>query len=51
MESKPVKTFNVHDFVRQKLVELYDSENLFDKFECNFSHDGKYAFNFEKIVF
>eukprot|EP00158_Paraphelidium_tribonemae_P002714 Partr_v1_DN25611_c0_g1_i1_m4772 putative Protein phosphatase 2A regulatory B subunit len=41
MESKPVKTFNIHDFVRPKLVELYDHEYLFDKFECNFSNDGK----------
>lgn len=41
MESKPVKTFNVHDYVRPKLVDLYDNECLFDKFECFWSGDGK----------
>lgn len=41
MESKPVKTINVHDYVKPKLVDLYDNECLFDKFECNFSGDGK----------
>ena len=43
MESKPVKTFPIHDYVRPKLVELYDNENLFDKFECNWSGDGKHV--------
>ena len=41
MESKPIKTIPIHDYVRQKLVDLYDSECLFDKFECNVSGDGK----------
>jgi serine/threonine-protein phosphatase 2A regulatory subunit B len=41
MESKPVKTFNVHDYVRPKLVDLYENECLFDKFECFWSGDGK----------
>jgi serine/threonine-protein phosphatase 2A regulatory subunit B len=41
MESKPVKTINVHDYVRPKLVDLYDNECLFDKFECNYSGDGR----------
>lgn len=43
MESKPVKTINVHDYIRSKLVDLYDSEYLFDKFECQFSGDGRYT--------
>ncbi|KAI3661656.1 hypothetical protein MP638_002908 [Amoeboaphelidium occidentale] len=43
MESKPVKTFNVHDYVRPKLVDLYDNECLFDKFECFWSGDGKHV--------
>jgi serine/threonine-protein phosphatase 2A regulatory subunit B len=41
MESKPVRTFNVHDYVRPKLVDLYDNECLFDKFECQWSGDGR----------
>jgi serine/threonine-protein phosphatase 2A regulatory subunit B len=43
MESKPIKTINVHDYVKPKLVDLYDNEYLFDKYECTFSGDGKYV--------
>lgn len=42
MDTKPVKVINIHDYVRPKLVDLYDQECLFDKFECNISGDGKY---------
>ncbi|KAI3654470.1 hypothetical protein MP228_001189 [Amoeboaphelidium protococcarum] len=42
MENKPVKKINVHDYVNSKLAELYEQEILFDKFECNWSGDGKY---------
>lgn len=41
MESKPIKTINVHEYVRPKLVDLYDNEFLFDRFESNFSGDGR----------
>jgi serine/threonine-protein phosphatase 2A regulatory subunit B len=44
MESKPIKTINIHDYVQPKLVDLYDNECLFDRFECLFSGDGKYFF-------
>jgi serine/threonine-protein phosphatase 2A regulatory subunit B len=46
MESKPIKTINIHDYVQPKLVDLYDNECLFDRFECLFSGDGKYFFSF-----
>lgn len=41
MESQPVKVFDILGHVKPKLVELYEKECLFDKFECNFSGDGK----------
>lgn len=41
MESKPVKTINIHDHLRQKLCDLYENDCIFDKFECTFSGDGK----------
>jgi serine/threonine-protein phosphatase 2A regulatory subunit B len=40
MESKPVKTFNIHDHLRSKLCDLYENDCIFDKFECTMSHDG-----------
>lgn len=43
MESKPVFAMNIHDHIQSKLCDLYDNECLFDKFECMFSGDGKYA--------
>jgi len=52
MESEPVKVFDVHDYVKSKLYELYENDGLFDKFECSFSPDnsslltGSYSNNF-----
>ncbi|KAJ2999993.1 protein phosphatase 2A regulatory subunit cdc55 [Globomyces sp. JEL0801] len=43
MESKPVKTINVHDHLKAKLCDLYENDCIFDKFECNFSGDGSQA--------
>jgi serine/threonine-protein phosphatase 2A regulatory subunit B len=40
MESKPVKTINIHDHLRGKLCDLYENDCIFDKFECTFSGDG-----------
>lgn len=42
MESKPVKTINIHDHLRNKLCDLYENDCIFDKFECTFSGDGRY---------
>ncbi|ODN91481.1 protein phosphatase PP2A regulatory subunit B [Cryptococcus wingfieldii CBS 7118] len=43
MDSKPVKTINIHDHLRQKLCDLYENDCIFDKFECTFSGDGTQA--------
>ncbi|KAK9765726.1 protein phosphatase 2A regulatory subunit cdc55 [Basidiobolus ranarum] len=40
MDSKPVETINVHDYLRSKLCDLYENDCIFDKFECNISGDG-----------
>uniref|UniRef100_A0A8C1BRR3 Serine/threonine-protein phosphatase 2A 55 kDa regulatory subunit B n=1 Tax=Cyprinus carpio carpio TaxID=630221 RepID=A0A8C1BRR3_CYPCA len=34
MENKPVETYQVHDYLRTKLCSLYESDCIFDKFEC-----------------
>ena len=33
MEARPVKVIPVHEYLRPKLVELYESDCIFDKFE------------------
>eukprot|EP01101_Sappina_pedata_P000382 TRINITY_DN1040_c0_g1_i2.p1 TRINITY_DN1040_c0_g1~~TRINITY_DN1040_c0_g1_i2.p1 ORF type:complete len:455 (+),score=189.31 TRINITY_DN1040_c0_g1_i2:45-1409(+) len=43
MESKPVKTIRIHDYLRSKLCDLYENDCIFDKFECNFSPTGEFA--------
>lgn len=51
-ESEPIKVFNVHEHLRPKLYELYENDNIFDKFElCKSSNDlhfmtGSYSNNF-----
>lgn len=40
MESRPLKTINIHDHLRGKLCDLYENDCIFDKFECTFSGDG-----------
>ncbi|KAK2705458.1 serine/threonine-protein phosphatase 2A 55 kDa regulatory subunit B delta isoform-like [Artemia franciscana] len=34
MESKPVETYFVHEYLRSKLCALYENDCIFDKFEC-----------------
>jgi serine/threonine-protein phosphatase 2A regulatory subunit B len=41
MESQPVKTINVHDYLKSKLCDLYENDCIFDKFECTFGGGGK----------
>eukprot|EP00040_Diaphanoeca_grandis_P009977 m.51103 g.51103 ORF g.51103 m.51103 type:complete len:443 (-) comp21397_c0_seq1:37-1365(-) len=41
MESKPVQTFNVHDYLRPKLCDLYENDCIFDKFDACWSNDDK----------
>lgn len=40
METKPIKIIPVHEAVRPKLCDLYESEVIFDKFDASFNHDG-----------
>jgi len=35
MESRPLRVIPVHEFLRPKLVELYESDCIFDKFEVS----------------
>ena len=35
MEAHPVKVIPVHEYLRPKLVELYESDCIFDKFEVS----------------
>lgn len=39
----PLQTINIHDHLRHKLCDLYESDCIFDKFECTFSGDGRHA--------
>lgn len=39
MESRPVQTFNVHEYLRPKLCDLYENDCIFDKFEASWSGD------------
>ncbi|XVE70943.1 hypothetical protein DITRI_Ditri10aG0110200 [Diplodiscus trichospermus] len=41
MDSGPVATFQVHEYLRPKLCDLYESDSIFDKFECSLSGDGR----------
>eukprot|EP01132_Coremiostelium_polycephalum_P003338 gene3338-4184_t len=40
MENRPIKTIQIHDYLRPKLCDLYENDCIFDKFECTLSHDG-----------
>ncbi|KAL8113743.1 serine/threonine protein phosphatase 2A 55 kDa regulatory subunit B beta isoform-like isoform X2 [Apium graveolens] len=41
MDSGPVSTFHVHEYLRPKLCDLYENDSIFDKFECCLSGDGQ----------
>ncbi|XP_046383515.1 protein phosphatase PP2A 55 kDa regulatory subunit isoform X1 [Ischnura elegans] len=34
METKPVESYPVHEYLRTKLCSLYENDCIFDKFEC-----------------
>ncbi|KAG1330193.1 serine/threonine protein phosphatase 2A 55 kDa regulatory subunit B beta isoform [Cocos nucifera] len=40
MDSGPVATFQIHEYLRPKLCDLYENDSIFDKFECCLSGDG-----------
>lgn len=35
MDKKPVETYQVHEYLRSKLCSLFESDFIFDKFECS----------------
>ena len=41
MESRPVETYQVHEYLRSKLCSLYENDCIFDKFECSWSGDDR----------
>jgi len=40
-EQRPLYVHQVHDMIKSKLSQLYDSDVIFDKFDCCASGDGK----------
>ena len=43
MSSSPMRTIKVHEHLRSKLCELYESDCIFDKFECTWGHDDRHV--------
>lgn len=43
MASTPVRTIKVHEHLRSRLCELYESDCIFDKFECSWGHDDRHV--------
>lgn len=41
----PLHTFSIHDHLKTKLHDLYDSDRIFDKFQCAASHDNDLYFS------
>jgi serine/threonine-protein phosphatase 2A regulatory subunit B len=41
MENRPVETYCVHDYLRNKLCILYENDCIFDKFECSWSSNDE----------
>lgn len=41
MEREPVKTIPIHEHLRPRLVDTYENDSIFDKFEVTFSGDGE----------
>lgn len=42
MDSRPVKTIRLQQHLVPRLVQLYENDCIFDKFECTCSGNGKY---------
>jgi len=43
MASAPMRTIKVHEQLRSKLCELYESDCIFDKFECSWGWDDRHV--------
>jgi len=41
MESHPIETYSVHDYLRTKLCALYENDCIFDKFESVWSNNDR----------
>lgn len=41
MDKKPVETYYVHEYLRNKLCSLYENEFIFDKFEISIGGNDK----------
>ncbi|KAI4817058.1 hypothetical protein KUCAC02_009346 [Chaenocephalus aceratus] len=46
MESRPVETYQVHEYLRSKLCSLYENDCIFDKFECCWNGNDRIGFYF-----
>ena len=44
MDSKPIETYQVHEYLRSKLCSLYENDCIFDKFECAWSGNDRLVF-------
>ena len=42
MDTKPIETYQVHEYLRSKLCSLYENDCIFDKFECSWSGDDRH---------
>lgn len=42
MDTKPVESYLVHEYLRSKLCNLYENDYIFDKFECCFNGTDQY---------
>ncbi|CAE1226893.1 PPP2R2 [Acanthosepion pharaonis] len=42
MDSRPIETYQVHEYLRSKLCSLYENDCIFDKFECAWSGGDRY---------
>ncbi|XP_064631598.1 serine/threonine-protein phosphatase 2A 55 kDa regulatory subunit B alpha isoform-like isoform X2 [Lineus longissimus] len=42
MDTKPIETYQVHEYLRSKLCALYENDCIFDKFECAWSGNDRH---------
>ena len=45
MDTKPIETYQVHEYLRSKLCALYENDCIFDKFECSWSGNDRYGYD------
>ena len=42
METSPLEVYAVHGYLQKRLYSLYESDNIFDKFDVQFSPNNRY---------